>query len=433
MMQPRPFLFFLVWFSLIVSQSILVTACNNTTPPSENVIQVQLQKQAFNLGYIHGPRITSQDSALLAELHINQAGGILNKEINMVLRPFDTIENTLIDASNMTGADFLPMIIAASSSRTLAIAEQVAIPQNIITFSDTATSPLLTTFPDNDLVFRVIPSDIHQSKVLAEIAFQKGAKSAAMVFNLGDPYGEGLASEFNRVFQELTGGNVTLVPIPESVTVGFDDYMPSVFENHPDVVIVAFLIFPTNSQFINEAINQNFQGQFLLTDVSISPSFSSNIVAPELLQGAVGVSPSKGIESNPEFLFFKNSFEQAFHIEIERFDSNTYDSVILSALATEDAGLRNNTDAPNGLMIKESLRRVMNPPGVKIGPSQLKYALALIDAGEDIDYQGAYSANDFDVNGDVTGTILYDVFDFSQTKLDFVLNHTFTIEVPANP
>jgi branched-chain amino acid transport system substrate-binding protein len=84
-----------------------------------------------------------------------------------------------------------------------------------------------------------------------------------------------------------------------------------------------------------------------------------------------------------------------------------------SALAIEHAGYHNKTDQPTGEMIRDSLRKIANPSGERIGPSQIAQALALLRAGKEINYNGA-SNPDFgwDANGDVTGIIAYDLFHY---------------------
>ena len=108
-------------------------------------------------------------------------------------------------------------------------------------------------------------------------------------------------------------------------------------------------------------------------------------------------------------IFFDASYRQQFATEPDGFDVNGYDFAMVTAMAIEHAGLVNNTDNPTGLMIRDSLRTVMNPPGQAIGPSDIAEALQLIRSGQDVDYVGGYGANDWDVNGDISGEITYNV------------------------
>jgi len=69
-------------------------------------------------------------------------------------------------------------------------------------------------------------------------------------------------------------------------------------------------------------------------------------------------------------------------------------------LAAEAAG------ANTGEGIQSKIREVANAPGTPV--TDVCEALALLQAGEDIDYQGASSKVDLDENGDTIGS--YDVW-----------------------
>jgi hypothetical protein len=76
--------------------------------------------------------------------------------------------------------------------------------------------------------------------------------------------------------------------------------------------------------------------------------------------------------------------------------AETYDAVYLMALAMAQAGTTTDVDA-----IRTALRAVANPPGTVVGPGQFAQAIALIQAGQDINYEGASGSCDLDANGDV--------------------------------
>ena len=71
------------------------------------------------------------------------------------------------------------------------------------------------------------------------------------------------------------------------------------------------------------------------------------------------------------------------------------------ALAIEKAGA-----ADRGL-ISAALREVANAPGMVIRPGEWAKAREAIAAGEDINYEGASGAIEFDENGDVAGAYTF--------------------------
>ena len=74
-----------------------------------------------------------------------------------------------------------------------------------------------------------------------------------------------------------------------------------------------------------------------------------------------------------------------------------YDIAFVVALAIEKAG------AADRSKIGAALREVANAPGMVIRPGEWAKAKEAIAAGEDINYEGASGAIEFDANGDVAG------------------------------
>lgn len=406
---------------------LLLNGCSKTEAPPEDRVASQIDAKAINIGYIHGAAVRLRNSAALAVRDINDAGGILGTKINIIYNLAENTE-TAVEKSIVMMDDYaIQSLITSTSSRTLAISNE-SIKRNVIVVSDTATSPLLTPLDDDDLVFRTAPSDIHQSKVMARLALSKGARKAIFVYNQGDIYGSSLAAEFNNEFS-MSGGESVEVVIPDELLVGFDNYMPQVFNSSPDVVILALVRSAVNSNFINETLNQSFNGFYLFPDVATNNTFVSNLADPTIITEAYGVTPSFGLTDSLQYNYFSTHYLNTFQSEAQNYNSNTYDAVMILALAIEHAGLKYNSDNPTGQMIKESMREVMNPPGINVGPSNLSEALNLLRNNQNINYNGAYSNNDFDQLGDISGTIVYDTYTFNNVNAAFDLIDQIIIEI----
>jgi len=178
--------------------------------------------------------------AALAALHVNQNGGVLNKNYNLIFNSASSAEESVEKALTLLDDYEVQALITTTSSRTLAILEETR-PRSVLQISETATSPELTTANDSDLLFRTAPSDVHQGKVMAKLAAENNAQTAVFVYCQGDSYGAGLFSEFMKEFILLGGENVDYVEVPENLTVGFDQLMPQVYDSQPDVVVLALL------------------------------------------------------------------------------------------------------------------------------------------------------------------------------------------------
>ena len=86
------------------------------------------------------------------------------------------------------------------------------------------TNPQVTF--GNDFYFRVAFLDPFQGTVMANYAFQNGAKKAAVITQLGDDYSSGLGSFFTNAFVALAGEDGIVVLLKNKNTV---DYYRSLF------------------------------------------------------------------------------------------------------------------------------------------------------------------------------------------------------------
>ena len=129
-----------------------------------------------------------QNAANLAIKHANDQGGLLGGQAVAVYG--DTTGNTqgAVDAAGkLVNIENVPIIMGSlMSGTTIAAAEAVAIPAGVVQVSPTATSPAITDMNDNDLMFRVVPSDNYQGEVLAKIVMDDWgqAKAGPFIFSI---------------------------------------------------------------------------------------------------------------------------------------------------------------------------------------------------------------------------------------------------------
>lgn len=98
------------------------------------------------------------------------------------------------------------------------------------------TNPQVTK--GNEFYFRVCFLDPFQGTVVANYAIQNGAKTAAVITQLGDDYSTGLGSFFETAFKELTGDEASIV---ESQTfqqnqADFNAILQNIKAKNPDVI-----------------------------------------------------------------------------------------------------------------------------------------------------------------------------------------------------
>ena len=104
----------------------------------------------------------------------------------------------------------------------------------IVQVSPASTNPALTQQGFNN-VFRVCTIDSVQGPVGAESAFDEFGFKTAVVIDDSTPYGEGLAAEFAKKFEEL-GGKVLFTEKTSDKDTDFNALVTKIKDANPDVI-----------------------------------------------------------------------------------------------------------------------------------------------------------------------------------------------------
>ena len=345
----------------------------------------------------YGPPIAN--GALLAVEQINAAGGILGKRLQLIIEDDGTSPDVGRNAaSKLVEIDGVSAIVGALSSGVTLAVSSVTIPAEVILMSPASTAPSIPALNDNDFVFRTVVSDEVQGVVMARLALLLGYRTASIIF-VNNDYGKGLADTFRDTFQTLSGQVLEAVPYEENKP-SYRSEVESLFAGSPDVLVVIGYPVDGNKQIV-EAVEAGYQGKFLFSDgmkgegVAPGPACAAaNESGP--IEGAYGTVAASGFRAAA----FDADFNAAYGPSTVPYNYNAYDAVMLIALAMLRAG---DTSGP---AIRDNLRAVANPPGEPIYYGEWAKAVALLNAGEDIDYQGVSGLVDFKDTGDVAGGIL---------------------------
>jgi len=421
-----------------ISACLTATAlagCGGTSPEDAtkplpfDPVSDQFIEDAINVGSLSSlPSV--RDAVLLGVKHVNDVGGVLGKQYNSVaLVPRGTDEAGRMGEALVNAG--IQVINSSFSSRSRAVSE-FTIPNGVLQISESATSTSFSDFDDDDLFFRLVPSDIYQGQVIAQLALDEGATNAIAMINTDDAYGTTLVEQFQIAFEAGGGEFIKRVDVPESISSGFDQYLQQVYDENPDAIMNATLNPDVGANMVNESAVFNWDGIYIVPDTMAGePSFIDNLADLSLGDGIKGTNPGFGLFGSEDFEYFKQAYVDQFATEPTAFCSTAYDFAILTALAIEHAGLANGTDSPTGTMIRDSMRQVMNAPGERVSPANLAEAFELIRAGVDVDYSGAYSETDFDANGDVQGKLVYHIFGLDAAEGGWVTARQIVIETEA--
>ncbi len=336
--------------------------------------------------------VPMRNGAELAVTHINDSGGVLGLPI--VWLSADTATDTTTAVSEAQALAWVgevdAIVGAVMSGATLAVAEQVTIPNQVLLISPASTSPAITDLADDDLVFRTTCSDALQGAAMAQVAWDQGHTTACTLY-LDNPYGQGLSSSFTQAFEALGGTVQVQVPHGDE-----DTYVPQLeacTAGGPDVL--AALSYTSHAQvYLDEALDNALIDQFVFSDGLRDQDMFNSLVGKfgtEPFEGMYGTAPGGSVTSE-----FATAYEDAYGPLETPFVAETYDAVVAIALAAEKAG---STDTS---AIRDALRGVTCPPGSLIGAgaTAVDQGLLLAAASDDLDYEGATDYQEFDEYGD---------------------------------
>jgi branched-chain amino acid transport system substrate-binding protein len=352
------------------------TAASGGSASADGVLTVgTLLPVTGDLAFLGPPEVAG---ARLAVQDINDAGGVLGNDVVLVEGDSgDTnqdIANPEVD--RLLGQNVDVIVGAASSAVSKLVIDKIT-GNNVIQFSPANTSPDFTTYDDNGLYFRTAPSDLLQGKVLADQVIAQGNQTAAVIYRQ-ESYGQGLADAFKENF-EAAGGTVDPFIAYAVDTENFDADVDQIVDADPDAIVVigfaesANILTTLNERGFGPA-DKNVWG----VDGNIG-GIGGELSDPSIIAGMKGTEPSVDLSSISDFTDRLDGAYEGGVGGVFAYGAETYDAVIITALAALVAG----TDDP--VDVAAEINGV-----TKDGTKCTSFAECkdLIDAGENIDYDG---------------------------------------------
>jgi branched-chain amino acid transport system substrate-binding protein len=345
-------------------------------------------------------------SAELAIDEVNKSGTFMDGSSKLIGVRADS---TCVDAAAAQAAaerlitsDKVSAIMGADCSGvTTAVLKNVAIPNGILMISPSATSPALSTEPDNDLFFRTAPSDARQGEVIADLLMEKGFKTAALTHTNND-YGKGLAASIKSNY-ESKGGTITITASHEDGKGDYSSEVAALAQASGDILIVAGYLDQGGKGIIQASLDSDAFNKFFLPDGMIGDALPKAI-GPGL-NGSIGSVPGTDSPGASKY----SDLAKAAGFESGPYGPESYDAAALIMLAMEAA---KSTDSN---VFKNNVMDIANAPGEKIYPGELSKALKLIKEGKDIDYVGA-TALELVGSGESSGSFAEILIDNQKTN-----------------
>ncbi len=360
-----------------------------------------------DLAFLAPPEVAG---SRLAVEDINAAGGVLGADVVLVEADSgDTnvdIANPSVDTLLGQKAD---VIVGAASSAVSKLVIDKITSNNVIQFSMANTSPDFTTYDDNGLYFRVAPSDLLQGKVLANLVAEEGNASASVIYRQ-ESYGEGLANSFKDNFEALGGTIDEFLPYAVD-TENFDPEIDKLVAADSDAIIVISFAEAAN---ILTTMNERGIGPTSKAVYGVDgfvESAGNELSDVSILAGLRGTLPSVDLTT---ITALTDRFEGAYGapVEVLAYGAETYDAIIITALAAEVAG----SDDP--VLVAAEINGV-----TKDGEKCTEFAAckAIIEAGGDPDYDGFGGPYEF-VDAGEPAAASFRIVTYTETGLDVSLD-----------
>lgn len=407
---------------LVIALVLAVLLSGGNALAAEEVKIGVMQALTGDLG-TYGQPMT--DAIRLAVKEVNENGGVLGKNLTLIVEDTQTSESASVDAANkLVKVDKVPVIIGATGSGSSMAIIDITTGNGVLQISSSNTAPDFTTYPDNDLYFRTCPSDALQGKAMAHLAIKEGYKTASTLV-LNNPYGVGFEDVFVKEFERLGGKVLETVRYDPAGTI-FDSEVEKACKPKPDFIMLCS--YPkTGSVILKTAYEKGYMEDidWLLSeglrDETLAEMVGKDTAGNYIIAGFKGTTPDPRA-IGPSYEMFKQKYIAEYGKEPTTYCSNSYDAAAVVALAIEKAG------KASGTAIRDSIRDVANPPGEAV--SDIGEALRLIREGKEINYQGASGEITFDEHGDVFG--VYCEFSIADDG-SIVLGERIPLELEVTP
>ncbi len=174
--------------SIAIISALIVGGC---APTAEEVKPLKIGQLNSFTGDLSDFGAAHRNAGQLAADHINLAGGIQGAPIALVAR--DTATNPVqgVDSARaLVDVDRVAAIVGAlSSGVSIAVAESVTGPRQILQISAASTSPAITVLADGDFLFRTTVSDAIQGVIMGRLAKELGYGTASALY-VNNAYGQ---------------------------------------------------------------------------------------------------------------------------------------------------------------------------------------------------------------------------------------------------
>lgn len=330
-------------------------------------------------------------AARVAVQQINDNGGVLGKRLVLVYRDDGADENKTKRAVQALLEEEVPVIIGAVSSASTEVAAE-AIGTAAVLVSPSATASSLENMDLTKTTFRLCASAGAEGRLLAARALRAGKRAA--VLRTAAKGLDDVASEFETRYKRDGGEVVASLPLDAGAE-SYRTVLGAALASDPDVVLLdvdpldGAQVVRDYSMSIGNRHARWFFTHRLSDDAFVIAAGAHAFVFPH-----EGSAPS--VPTGANFRYFADAYQARFGDAPPpgSYAANAYDAVYLAAATIEAA--KDPTPGP----VRAQLRAT-SLGGEAFGPGDWGDLVEAIEAGQDVNYEGASGSVDVNVTGSV--------------------------------
>jgi branched-chain amino acid transport system substrate-binding protein len=335
----------------------------------------------------------SKAGADVAIEEINDAGGVLGRPVELVVVDnLSTVEGAVQGFSQVTDIENVDALGGVESDGAIANLQALKDLQLPTMCPACGTSELDEA--GGDYIFRITGSDTDGGIIAAQFARDSGYTKVAMLVQ--NTEGASAPAEvFKEVF-ESTGGEIVADVRFDPGQASYQAQVDQAFADEPDAVYLG-AGFEAGGVILQEWQRRGYGGNWLFSPDLIVPEIAALVdQGVEIGNGVARAAIPSYDTASAAHAAYAPRYEAIMNEPPSPglYDANQYDQYIVLALAMAAAG---STD---GAAVAAEIPGILNPPGTEV--FTYAEALALVEAGEDIDYHGASSGLDVNEFGNLS-------------------------------
>jgi len=294
-----------------------------------------------------------KNGAVLWMEEVNAKGGLLGGKVVFLINDDRNLPAETANIVNKLVAQKVHVILGSVASKCTLAGVPIAQAAKIPMISPTSTNEMVTKA--GDFIFRACFIDPFQGTVMAKYAFQNlKAKSAAILYDLGNDYTKGLAENFKKSFEAL-GGKIVA---SETYGVGESDFsaqLTRIRSAKPDV-----LFLPDYYSTVGLQARQARQLGITATFLGADGWDSSELVpiGGSAMEGGLFSNHYAPGSKDPVAEAFYNNYTKRFGAPPDGFAALSYDACLIIGNAITKAGKLDSQAIRDAMAATKELKAV---------------------------------------------------------------------------